>query len=213
MNEVPNRQKGKIMERNYEEIFQKVLDYEQALHEKNRKRIKIGLKCIWIVPLFFLALLFLTGSNKVIFLILWIVSLFALSIYLIVVEYMDYNLQEKIMELKGEEGDLKAVTPTDFDRAAQIIRETRKEGLLLLNDDIDLEDVQGELETRAKFMFTPLQRMIDSKEISSAEITVPEGQEETILEDETMRVKIRYLSRGYIREIEVDLGRSAPSSD
>lgn len=58
MNEVPNRQKGKIMERNYEEIFQKVLDYEQALHEKNRKRIKIGLKCIWIVPLFFLALLF-----------------------------------------------------------------------------------------------------------------------------------------------------------
>ena len=99
MNEVPNRQKGKIMERHYEEIFQKVLDYEQALHEKNRKRIKIGLKCIWIVPLFFLALLFLTGSNKVIFLILWIVSLFALSIYLIVVEYMDYNLQERMKEL------------------------------------------------------------------------------------------------------------------
>lgn len=95
----------------------------------------------------------------------------------------------------------------------KIIRETRKEGLLILNDDIDLEDVQGELETRAKFMFTPLQRMINAKEISSAEITVPAGQAATIIEDETMRVKIRYLSRGYIREIEVDLGRSAPSSD
>lgn len=82
---------------------------------------------------------------------------------------------------------------------------------VLLNDDIDLEDVQGELETRAKFMFVPLQRMIDAKEISSAEITVPEGQEETILEDETMRVKIRYVSRGYIREVEVDLGRAQPS--
>ena len=114
------------MERDYEEIFQKVLDYEQTLHEKNRKRIKIGLKCIWIVPLFFLALLFLTGSNKVIFLILWIVSLFALSIYLIVVEYTDHNLQEKIMELKGEEGTIEAVTPADFDRAAQIIRKTRE---------------------------------------------------------------------------------------
>lgn len=129
-NEVPNRQKvgqkGNFMERDYEEIFQKVLDYEQTLHEKNRKRIKIGLKCIWIVPLFFLALLFLTGSNKVIFLILWIVSLFALSIYLIVVEYMDHNLQEKIMELKGEEGTIEAVTPADFDRAAQIIRKTRE---------------------------------------------------------------------------------------
>ena len=114
------------MERDYEEIFQKVLDYEQTLHEKNRKRIKIGLKCIWIVPLFFLALLFLTGSNKVIFLILWIVSLFALSIYLIVVEYTDHNLQEKIMELKGEEGTIEEVTPADFDRAAQIIRKTRE---------------------------------------------------------------------------------------
>lgn len=95
----------------------------------------------------------------------------------------------------------------------KIIREVRKEGLLLLNDDIDLEDVQGELETRAKFMFAPLQRMIDNKEISSAQITVPEGQEKTILEDETMYVKIRYVSRGYLREIDVDIGRSQPSSD
>ena len=113
------------MERDYEEIFQKVLDCEQTLHEKNRKRIKIR-RGYCLVPLFFLALLFLTGSNKVIFLILWIVSLFALSIYLIVVEYMDHNLQEKIMELKGEEGTIEAVTPADFDRAAQIIRKTRE---------------------------------------------------------------------------------------
>lgn len=93
----------------------------------------------------------------------------------------------------------------------KIIRETRKEGLLLLQDDIDLEDIQGELETRAKFMFAPLQKMIDNKEISSAEIVVPEGQEKTILEDEKMRVNIRYVSRGYIREVEVDLGRTQPS--
>lgn len=51
-------------ERDYEEIFQKVMDYEQALHEKNLTRIKIGLKCIWIVPLIFLVLLFFTGSNN-----------------------------------------------------------------------------------------------------------------------------------------------------
>ena len=30
----------------------------------------------------------------------------------------------------------------------KIIRETRKEALLVLQDDIDLEDIQGELETR-----------------------------------------------------------------
>lgn len=94
----------------------------------------------------------------------------------------------------------------------KIIRETRKKGLDLMNDDIDLEDIQGELEARAKFLFEPLQRMIDKKEISSAEIIVMDGHEETFIEDETMRTKIRYVSRGYIREVYIDLARSRPST-
>ena len=94
----------------------------------------------------------------------------------------------------------------------KIIRETRKKGLDLMNDDIDLEDIRGELETRCKFLFEPLQRMIDRKEISSAEIILMDGHEETFIEDETMRTKIRYVSRGYIREVYVDLARSRPSA-
>ena len=94
----------------------------------------------------------------------------------------------------------------------KIIRETRKKGLDLMNDDIDLEDIQGELEARAKFLFEPLQRMIDAKEISAAEIIVMDGHEETFIEDETMRTKIRYLSRGYIREVYIDLARRRPSA-
>lgn len=35
----------------------------------------------------------------------------------------------------------------------------------------------------------------------------------TFLEDETMSVIIRYLSRGYIREVVIDIGRSALSSN
>lgn len=50
----------------------------------------------------FLFLLFWTESNKVVFLILWIVSLFLLAAYLILVEYMDYNLQEKLSEINDE---------------------------------------------------------------------------------------------------------------
>ncbi len=94
----------------------------------------------------------------------------------------------------------------------KIIRETRKKGLDLMNDDIDLTDIQGELEARAKFLFEPLQRMIDAKEISAAEIIVMDGHEETFIEDETMRTKIRYLSRGYIREVYIDLARRRPSA-
>lgn len=90
----------------------------------------------------------------------------------------------------------------------KIIRKTRAEALKLLQDDIDLDDIQGELETRAKFMFPPLQDMINAKEISSAALTVPEGQESTFIETQIMKVKIRYVDRGHIREVEVDLGRS-----
>ena len=91
----------------------------------------------------------------------------------------------------------------------KIIRETRKKALLLKNDDIDLDDIQGELEARAKFISEPLDKMVDHNEISDYETTVLPGHEESFLEDETLHIKIRYLSRGYIREVEIDLGRAA----
>ena len=71
----------------------------------------------------FLFLLFVTESSKVIFLILWIVSLFVIASYLIVVEYMDYNLQEKIKEFTGDEDaefDGLGQVPMTFIRAPYI---------------------------------------------------------------------------------------------
>lgn len=87
----------------YKEIYDTIIEYEKKLHVKNEKRIKMGLRCIIIVPMIFLFLLLVTESSKVIFLILWIVSLFGISFYLIAVEYMDYNLQKKIKEFTGDE--------------------------------------------------------------------------------------------------------------
>ena len=75
----------------YEEMYGKLVAYEQNIHLQNQ------------IPPIFLILLFWTDSNKVVFLILWIVSLFALATYLILVEYVDYNLQEKLNELRDEE--------------------------------------------------------------------------------------------------------------
>lgn len=99
----------------YEKMYEMLVDYEKKIHEKNQKRIRIGLKCILIIPLIFLALLFFTESNKVVFLILWIVSLFVLAAYLITVEYMDYNLQEKLNEWKDEENDVDALIGQEID--------------------------------------------------------------------------------------------------
>ena len=91
----------------YKKAYDMVMDYESRVHQKNQKRISIGLKCILVIPWIFLALLFWTGSSKVIFLILWIVSMFVLAVYLITVEYMDYNLMEHMAKLNGDGQEMK----------------------------------------------------------------------------------------------------------
>lgn len=78
----------------YQELFQSLADEGQQIHEANRRRIQAGIRCLIWIPMVFLALLLMTGSEKVIFLVLWIVSLFAISGYLIYVEYIDYKAQE-----------------------------------------------------------------------------------------------------------------------
>lgn len=92
----------------------------------------------------------------------------------------------------------------------KLIVKVRKEALQLLQDDIDLANVQTELETRAKFMEAATDEMARLGEISSASISVPEDQD--IIATETMSVVIRYLSRGIIRKIAVDLGRTKSTS-
>ena len=114
----------------YEEMYEKLLVYEQKMHETNQKRIKIGLKCIWIIPLIFLALLFWTDSNKVVFLILWIASLFGIAVYLILVEYADYNLQEKLSEITNEERKPEALLGQEIDEV-----ETKVKNVLQKMDD------------------------------------------------------------------------------
>lgn len=92
------------------EMYDKLVGYEKTIHEQNQKRIKIGLRCIYIIPLFFLVLLMIVpDSSKIIFLVLWIVSLFAIAVYLIGVGYVDYKLQEKMNEISG--CDAQSVSP------------------------------------------------------------------------------------------------------
>ena len=96
--------KKKIKE-NKPDIYGELANFQGKLHAQNLKRIHIGLLCVLIIPMIFLALMFITDSNKVIWLILWIVSLFAISAYLIVVEYGDYNLQHRINSITGNEAE------------------------------------------------------------------------------------------------------------
>lgn len=115
----------KKKENDYESIYTQLMDYQSKLHEQNLKRIRIGLKCVIFIPLLFMFLLFLTDSNKVIFLILWIASLFMISIYLIIVEYSDYNLQNKMNALTNSDAEAVPLLSADLENMEKKVRKTR----------------------------------------------------------------------------------------
>ena len=107
-----NEQPTQSNDKRLREMYDKLVGYEKTIHEQNQKRIKIGLRCIYIIPLFFLVLLMIVpDSSKLIFLVLWIVSLFAIAVYLIGVEYVDYKLREKMNEISGRDAQCMSVSP------------------------------------------------------------------------------------------------------
>ncbi len=87
----------------HELLKNSIYQYQEQMHEQNQKRIHYGLKCMFTIPFLFLALVFLTDSTKVIFLTLWIVSLFLIAAYLIYVEYHDFKIQKMASELCKDE--------------------------------------------------------------------------------------------------------------
>ena len=117
-----------MSEEKYEKICHDIYKYEQKLHQQNIKRIKLGLKCLFTIPWVFLALLLLTDSEKGIFLVLWIVSLFLIAIYLIYVEYLDFDIQDKMKRLNDKEyGELDALIGSEVEELEASVVETYKQ--------------------------------------------------------------------------------------
>lgn len=83
-------------ERDYQELYDRLLEEVSTLHQNNRRRIRVGMRMLLAVTLGLMLLMFLAGGNKVFTLMLWILSMFAVAAYLIAVEYADYELQKKL---------------------------------------------------------------------------------------------------------------------
>ena len=73
-----------------------IKDYYYREHKRNKDRIKYGIIAMLVIPIIFLTLLFL---------VMWIASLFIISGYLIAIEYKDYNMTENLKDIVGNEYD------------------------------------------------------------------------------------------------------------
>lgn len=101
------------METNYKESYSRIMEYQNEEHMRNQKKIRWGIRCVILIPLIFLMLMFSMDSSKVVFLVLWIVSLFTISAYLIYVEYMDYTMQKRLTKLGiKEDGKIDELLPS-----------------------------------------------------------------------------------------------------
>ncbi len=94
----------------YETLYRELLKYSEETHERNKKRISAGIKCLIIIPVLLLILLFNVTSNKIAFLIIWIMSVLIITGALIAIEYKDHMLQKKIRQLSGQDEEIRALT-------------------------------------------------------------------------------------------------------
>lgn len=98
-------------EKKYSQLYQALLQEVLQFHSGNQRRIRKGMLSLLLVPLVFLVLLFLSEGSRVIFLLLWIMSMFGIAAYLIAVEYIDYEMQNKVKRITKKEVELDQLTP------------------------------------------------------------------------------------------------------
>lgn len=71
---------------------------------KYTKYIRYGIMSIIIMPIIFLAVLF-TVEAKIIFLLLWIASIISIAVFLIIIEYKNFEYKEKLGEIEHNENN------------------------------------------------------------------------------------------------------------
>ena len=113
------------MEPDYKDVLDKFVDYEQQVHKQNQKRIQVGIKVNIFLPMIFLILSFAISSGKLIFLIMWILSLFGIAFYLIYVEYTDYKMMERMKDYGVDvmENASLVVNSENIEAAQEIVNE------------------------------------------------------------------------------------------
>ncbi len=133
-------------EKKYSQLYQALLQEVLQFHSGNQRRIRKGMLSLLLVPLAFLVLLFLSDGSRVIFLLLWIVSMFGIAAYLIAVEYVDYEMQNKVKKITQKEVELDQLMalPTGMPQLLPHLRGRSQESEAVPEDPAPEEPVPAE---------------------------------------------------------------------
>ena len=86
-----------------DKLYAKLLIFAEELHMGNKRRIRNGFISLAVMPVILIIVRLLTDSSRVVFLILWIISMFIAAAFLIFVAFVDRQLQDTLNELSQTE--------------------------------------------------------------------------------------------------------------
>ena len=112
----------------FEKLYEDMRSQALHMHEGNKSRIKHGTVVLLLLPVVLGLIRWLTDSDKVLFLLIWVLCMFALSAYLIGVEYLDHAVRKGLEDLTDRE--------TEFDH--------------LLGMDKSPEEIRARAKARAR---------------------------------------------------------------
>lgn len=87
----------------YQALRQELENNAQQFHHRNKQRIKAGIISLLVLPFVLCFVRWVTESDKIVFMLIWILLLFIICCYLIGVGYLDDWLQKVLGEMTGEE--------------------------------------------------------------------------------------------------------------
>ncbi len=133
----------------YESLYEEMLLRSMEIHENNKKRLRAGLITLAVVPVVLVAVRALTDSDKVVFLLLWIIFMFAICSYLIGVEYLDDSIRKTLEEVTREEVEFDDLYLRP-DQMQERLHEKAKERQELLQEHFEekQELLQNKIEAR-----------------------------------------------------------------
>lgn len=152
---------------NYEELYERLLERGGALHRSNQKRIRVGLILLAVFTVAMILIRLITDSDRVVFMVIWVIGMFAISIYLISIEYIDSSVQKTLEEVTERETGFEELLPD-----SEAVRGMLHERLQERHDEIQSHYVE-----HWKIRFGDEDEAADDDEDAAAEADARSGNE------------------------------------
>ena len=123
------------------DAYSELLSYTGRTHKVCRDILNIGKISFLALPVIMLVMMELTGANRIVVLIIWIILMFILALVLILVGYFDNRLIKTLQQAGNEEGTIRKLSFVDEEMVEAISNKIEEK---LSADKMTVENILNE---------------------------------------------------------------------